>query len=95
SSLAFSIARRRSTPNKPIKPPGKNWARNRHEKFIYNKITEWFEVIKKVLQDPTVLSENAVGLGQGRDDLRNYKGAKFSVERTMVTTVECISADGR
>lgn len=58
-SLAFSIARRWSTPNKPIKPPGKNWARafekrqpevkakrvrsidwNRHEKLIYNKITE-------------------------------------------------------
>ena len=59
-SLAFSLANRRSTPNKPIKPPGKNWARafekrqpavkarrvrsidwNRHENFIYNKITEW------------------------------------------------------
>jgi hypothetical protein len=26
-TLAFSIARRRSTTNKPIKPPGKNWAR--------------------------------------------------------------------
>ena len=26
-SLAFSIARRRSTTSKPIKPPGKNWPR--------------------------------------------------------------------
>jgi hypothetical protein len=27
-SLAFSLARRRSTMDKPIKPPGKNWARS-------------------------------------------------------------------
>ena len=27
-SLAFSLARRRSTTDKPIKPPGKNWARS-------------------------------------------------------------------
>ncbi|KAF2798826.1 hypothetical protein K505DRAFT_232451 [Melanomma pulvis-pyrius CBS 109.77] len=26
-SLAYSIARQRSTTNKPTKPPGKNWAR--------------------------------------------------------------------
>jgi hypothetical protein len=29
----------------------------------------------------------------GRDDLRNYRGA--GVERTMITTVECICADGQ
>jgi hypothetical protein len=126
-SLAFSIARRRSTPNKPIKPPGKNWARafekrqpelkarrvrsidwNRHEKNIHNKITEWFEVIGKVLHDPAVLPENVYNMDEtgvmlsmlgsvkvlvGRDDLRGYRGA--GVKRTMVTAVECISADGR
>lgn len=27
-TLAFSIACRRSTTNKPVKPPGKNWARS-------------------------------------------------------------------
>ncbi|KAF2832803.1 hypothetical protein CC86DRAFT_244285, partial [Ophiobolus disseminans] len=27
SSLAFSVARRRSTTTKPVKPPGKNWPR--------------------------------------------------------------------
>jgi len=128
-SLAFSLARRRSTPNKPIKPPGKNWARafekrqpevkarrvrsidwNRHEKFIYSKITEWFEVIGKVLQDPTttILPENVYNMDEtgvmlsmlgsvkvlvGKDDLRGYRGA--GVKRTIVTAVECISADGR
>jgi hypothetical protein len=29
----------------------------------------------------------------GRDDLRDYRGA--GVKRTIVTTIECISADGR
>ena len=29
----------------------------------------------------------------GRDDLRTYRGA--GVKRTMVTAIECISADGR
>jgi hypothetical protein len=126
-SLAFSVARRRSTPNKPIKPPGKNWARafekrqpevrarrirsidwNRHEKFIHNKITEWFEVIDRVLQGPSILPENVYNMDEtgvmlsmlgsvkvlvGKDDVRGYRGA--GVKRTMVTAVECISADGR
>jgi len=29
----------------------------------------------------------------GKDDLRDYRGA--GVKRTMVTAIECISADGR
>jgi hypothetical protein len=76
-TLAYSIARRRSTTSKPIKPPGINWPRafkkrhpelkarrvrsidwKCHETQIYDKVTEWFEVISKVLQDPTVLPEN-------------------------------------
>lgn len=32
---------------------------NRHENNIYKKITHWFEVIGKVLQDPAILPENA------------------------------------
>ena len=126
-SLAFSIARRRSATNKPIKPPGKNWARafekrhptlrarrvraidwKRHENNIYDKIVEWFEVISKVLQDPAVLPENIYNMDEtgvmlsklgsvkvlvGKDDLRDYRGA--GVKRTMVTAIECISADGR
>ena len=126
-TLAFSIARRRSTTNKPIKPPGKNWARafekrhpelkarrvrsidwKRHENNIYDKMVEWFQVIGKVLQDAAVLPENVYNMDEtgvmlsklgsvkvlaGKDDRRDYRGA--GMKRTMVTAVECISADGR
>jgi hypothetical protein len=126
-SLAFSIARRRSTAIKSIKPPGKNWAQafekrhkelkarkvraidwKRHENNIYSKIAEWFEVMEKVLQDPAILSENVYNIDEtgvmlsklgsvkvliGRDNLRDYRGA--GVKRTMMTAIECISADGR
>jgi hypothetical protein len=125
--LAFSIAGRRSTMNKAIKPPGKNWARGfekrhpalksrrvraidwkRHENNIYNKITHWFEVIGKVLQDPVILPENVYNMDEtgvmlyklgsikvliGKDDPRDYRGA--GAKRTMVTAIECISANGR
>jgi hypothetical protein len=65
-------------------------------------------VISKVLQDPTILSENADNVDRtrvmlsmlgsvkvlvGRDDLRGHRGA--SAKRSMVTAIECISADGR
>jgi hypothetical protein len=80
----------------------------RHESNIYPKIIEWFEVIEKVLEDPAILPENAYNMDEtgvmlsklgsvkvlvGRDDLRDYRGA--GVKRTMVTAIECISADGR
>jgi hypothetical protein len=65
-------------------------------------------VIGKVLQDPAILLENVYNIDEtgvmlsklssvkvlvGRDDLRDYRGA--GVKRTMVTAIECISADGR
>jgi hypothetical protein len=75
-SLAFSIARQRST-NKAIKRPGRNWAQGfkkrhpaltprrvramdwqRHDNNIYDKITDWFDVMGKALQDRAILSEN-------------------------------------
>ena len=67
-----------------------------------------FEVVSMVLQDPAVLPENVYNMDEtgimlsklgsvkvlvGKDDFRNYKGAGF--KRTMVTAIECISADGR
>jgi hypothetical protein len=81
---------------------------NRHEKNIYHKIEEWFEVIGKVLGRPDILDENIYNMDEtgvklsmlgsikvltGRKDLRDYRGAR--VKRTVVTAVECISADGR
>lgn len=65
-------------------------------------------MIEKVLEDPAILSENVYNMDEtgvvlsklgsvkvfvGRDDLRDYRGA--GVKRTMVTAIECISADGR
>lgn len=83
-----------------------NW--NRHERNIYEKVEHWFAEIEKVLKDPAILSENVYNMDEtgvmlsmlgsvkvlvGRDDTRDYRGAR--VKRTMVTAIECISADGR
>ncbi|KFY30724.1 hypothetical protein V493_01714 [Pseudogymnoascus sp. VKM F-4281 (FW-2241)] len=126
-SLAFSIARQRSTTDKAIKPPGKNWPQGfvkrhpalkakrlramdwkRHDNNIYDKVINWFEVIENVVKDPTILSENVYNMDETgvmlcmlgsvkvlvrRDDSRGYRGA--GVKRTMVTAIECISANGR
>ena len=37
---------------------------NRHEKNTYEKITHWFEVIGKVLQDPDTLAENVYNMDE-------------------------------
>lgn len=125
-SLAFSITHQRPPTDRPLKPPGRNWAKafekrhtvlqtrrvraldwNRHEKNTYKKITHWFEVIEKVLQDPSILPKNIYKMDEagtmlsmpgsvkviiGKDDIRNYRGAR--IKRTTVTAIECISADG-
>lgn len=79
----------------------------RHDIHIYDKITEWFDVIGKVLQDAAVLPGNVYNMDEtgvllsmlgsvkvlvGKDDLRGHRGA--GVKRTLVTAIECISADG-
>lgn len=81
---------------------------NRHDNNIYDKITGWFEVIGKELQDPVILPENTYNMDEtgvmlcmlgsvkvlvSKNDSGNYRGA--GVKRTMVTAIECISADGR
>ncbi|KAF1927188.1 DDE-domain-containing protein [Didymella exigua CBS 183.55] len=86
-SIAFSVARQR----KPI-----DW--NRHDKYIYKKISHWFKVIKEVLEDPAVVPENVYNMDKtgvmlsmlssvkvlvGKDDERDYRGA--GVKRTMTT----------
>lgn len=80
----------------------------RHENIIYHKITHWFEVIGTVLQDKNILREHVYNMDEtgvmlsmlgtvkvlsARDDLRDYRGA--GVKRTIVTAIECISANGR
>ncbi|EOA82623.1 uncharacterized protein SETTUDRAFT_48320, partial [Exserohilum turcica Et28A] len=80
----------------------------RHGNNIYEKIVEWFDVIGQVLQDPCVLPENVYNMDEtgvmlsmlgsakvlvGKDNRQGSRGA--GVKRTMVTAIECISADGR
>jgi hypothetical protein len=80
----------------------------RHENNIYNKIIHWFEVIGEVLQDPAILSENVYNMDEtgvmlcmlgsiqvlvSKDNLQDYRGV--GVKRTMVTAIECISANSR
>jgi hypothetical protein len=126
-SPTFSIARQRSTTNRAIKPPSKNWAQaferrypilksrrvraidwKRHENYIYDKITHWFEIIGEVLNNRAVLPENVYNMDEtgvmlcnlgsakvlvGKDDPRDYRGA--GVKRTMVTAIKYISGNGR
>jgi len=69
---------------------------------------QWLQVIRKVLQDLAILLENVYNMDEtgvmlsmlrsvkvrvGKNDSRNYRGA--GVKRTMVTAIECISADGK
>jgi hypothetical protein len=83
-----------------------NW--KRYENNIFRKITQRFKVIAEVLRDPAILPENVYNMDEtgvmlsklgsvkvlvGKDDSRNYRGA--GKKRTMVTAVECISANGR
>lgn len=80
----------------------------RHEVNIHDKITYWFEVIGNILQDQTILRENVYSMDEtrvmlsmlgsvkvlvGKDEPRGCREA--GVKRTMVTAIECISADGR
>ncbi|TAQ90358.1 hypothetical protein B7494_g1303 [Chlorociboria aeruginascens] len=126
-SIAFIATRKRPVADRPLKPPGKNWAKalekrhpvllakrlgamdwNRHDKNIYWKVVHWFEVIGKILQDPAILAENVYNMDEtgimlsmpgsvkvlvGKDDKRKHRGAR--IKRTSVTSIECISADGR
>ena len=66
----------------------------RHENNIYDKITYWFEVIGKVLEDPAILPENVYNMDEtgvmlsmlgsikvflGKDDPRDYNA--FQIDR--------------
>jgi len=76
---------------------------NRHDNNIYNKITHWFEMIGKALQDPVILLENAYNMDEtgvmlcilgsvkvlvSKYDSRKYRSA--GVKRTMVTAISWI-----
>lgn len=80
----------------------------RHEKNIRAKVENWFEVMSKQLSERGVLQENVYNMDETgvllsdltttkvlvcRNDARSRRGV--GLRRTMITAVECISADGR
>ncbi len=91
---------------KPMRLKALDW--KRHDHHIYEKVVDWFSVIEKELAGTAVLTENICNMdGTGvllsvlnalkvlvsRSDLRNYRGT--GIKRTLITAIECISADGR
>lgn len=83
-----------------------DWKRDgRH---IEDKVRHWFDIIGRELADPAILPENVYNMDEtgvllsvlnslkvlvSKDDLRKHRGT--TVKRTLVTAIECISADGR
>jgi hypothetical protein len=80
----------------------------RHDRHIHEKVVEWFSVIGKEFANPTILAENIYNMDEtgvtlsilnslkvlvGKNELKTYRGA--GVKRTLITAIECISADGR
>jgi hypothetical protein len=76
--------------------------RNRHDNYIYNKITHWFEVIGKELYNPVILLENIYNMYEtgvilsilgslkvlvGKDDSRTYRGAGVKRSTIYLQTV--------
>jgi hypothetical protein len=81
---------------------------DKHDRYTYNKAIDSFAVIGKELASPVVLAENAYSVDEtgillsvlnslkvlaGRHELKTHRGA--CVKRTLITAIECISADSR
>jgi hypothetical protein len=80
----------------------------RHEKSIYNKVVKWFDIMRAQLEEADVLQENVYNMDETGVLLSVLGSSKYLVsaempkthrgtdtKRTLVTAVECISADGR
>jgi hypothetical protein len=91
---------------KAIRIKALDW--ERHEHNIYEKVVDWFTIIGKELENPLILAENIYNMDEtgvllsvlnslkvlvGKNELRDYRGA--GVKRTLITAIECVSADGR
>ncbi|KAJ5974628.1 hypothetical protein N7481_011838 [Penicillium waksmanii] len=81
-----------------------DWKRDSRQ--IEDKVRHWFTIIRRELADPAVLPENVYNMDEtgvllsvlstlkvlvGKDDLRKHRGT--TVKRTLVTAIECISAE--
>lgn len=80
------------------------WARHN----IYEKVVHWFSVIRPELHEPGILAENVYNMDETGTMLSLLTSGKYVVSgetptkyrgtgtnRNLVTSVECISADGR
>jgi hypothetical protein len=80
----------------------------RHEKNIYKKIVNWFDLMRAQLEEAGVLQENVYNMDETGVLLSVLGSSKYLVsaemhkshrgtdsKRTLITAVECISADGR
>jgi hypothetical protein len=80
----------------------------RHEKNIRVKVEHWFEIMDKQLSQRDIVQENVYNMDEtgvllsdlntvkvivSSSDARRNRGV--GLRRTMITAVECISADGR
>jgi len=83
-----------------------DWAR--HDVNIYDKMVAWFAVIRQELEKADVLPENIYNMDETGTQLGvlsslkvlvrhndTYQHRGTGVKRTMITAIECISADGR
>lgn len=76
----------------------------RHDSHIYYKVTEWFKVISKVIEHPSILPANLYNMDEtgvmlsmlgsvkvlvDKDDIRDYRGA--GVRRQMMSVRHVIS----
>ncbi|OQE13948.1 hypothetical protein PENSTE_c041G06370 [Penicillium steckii] len=83
-----------------------DWKRD--DRQIVDKVRHWFAIIGRELTDPAILPENVYNMDEtgvllsvlnaikvlvGKDDVRKHRGT--TLKRTLVTAIECISADGR
>lgn len=80
----------------------------RHEKNIYKKIVNWFDLMRAQLEEEGVMQENVYNMDETGVLLSVLGSSKYLVsaemhkshrgtdsKRTLITAVECISADGR
>ena len=80
----------------------------RHEKNTYPKIVDWFDLMRVQLEEPRLLQENVYNMDETGVLLSVLGSSRYLVssemqkthrgtgsQRTLITAVECISADGR
>lgn len=80
----------------------------RHEKNIHAKTIHWYDIVRKQPNEPLILQKNVYNMDEtgvllsflgsskyliSSDIVKDYKGA--GLRRTLITGVECVSANGR